>query len=75
MSSHTCGAQIFEEAALHEHYTRVISTEPALNEETEDVCALLKECADLRCCGVGLRMATPCTYVEFGVQDLFGTNN
>ena len=41
--------QILEEAALHERYTRVISTEPALNDETEDVCALLKECIDLRC--------------------------
>ena len=41
--------QILEEAALHEQYTRVISMEPALNEETEDVCALIKECSDLRC--------------------------
>ncbi len=40
--------QILEEAALSEQYTRVISTEPSLNEETEDVCALIKECVDLR---------------------------
>jgi hypothetical protein len=33
---------LLDEAALYEQYTRVISTEPALNEETEDVCALLK---------------------------------
>ena len=35
-------AQLLDEAALYEQYTRVISTEPSLNEETEDVCALLK---------------------------------
>lgn len=40
---------MMESAALHEQYTRVITPEPALNEETEDVCALLKECYDLRC--------------------------
>lgn len=40
---------MMENAALHEQYTRVITPEPALNEETEDVCALLKECYDLRC--------------------------
>ncbi len=34
--------QLLDEAALYEQYTRVISTEPSLNEETEDVCALLK---------------------------------
>ena len=34
--------QMLDEAALYEQYTRVISTEPSLNEETEDVCALLK---------------------------------
>ena len=42
---------MMENAALHEQYTRVITPEPALNEETEDVCALLKECYDLRCEG------------------------
>ncbi len=42
-------AQMMEDAALHEQYTRVITPEPALNEETEDVCALLKECYDMRC--------------------------
>ena len=35
-------SQMLDEAALYEQYTRVISTEPSLNEETEDVCALLK---------------------------------
>lgn len=40
--------QMQEEAALHEQYTRVITPEPALNEETEDVCGLLKKCYDLR---------------------------
>lgn len=49
--------QILEEAALYEQYTRVISMEPALNEETEDVCALIKECADLRCAGSWLHKA------------------
>ena len=39
---------MMESAALHEQYTRVITPEPPLNEETEDVCALLKECYDLR---------------------------
>lgn len=42
-------AQMMEDAALHEQYTHVITPEPALNEETEDVCALLKECYDMRC--------------------------
>lgn len=41
-------AQLQEEAALHEQYTRVITPEPGLNEETEDVCALLEECYLLR---------------------------
>jgi hypothetical protein len=51
-SPHICqSAQMMESAALHEQYTRVITPEPALNEETEDVCALLKECYDLRCEG------------------------
>jgi len=40
--------QLQEEAALHEQYTRVITPEPGLNEETEDVCALLEECYLLR---------------------------
>lgn len=53
--------QILEEAALHEQYTRVISMEPALNEETEDVCALIKECADLRCAGFRLRFHWVCS--------------
>ena len=38
----TAATQLLDEAALYEQYTRVISTEPSLNEETEDVCALLK---------------------------------
>lgn len=41
--------QIIEDAAVHENYCRVITPEPAINEETEDVCALLKQCLDLRC--------------------------
>ena len=40
--------QIIEDAAVHENYCRVITPEPAINEETEDVCALLKQCLDLR---------------------------
>lgn len=41
-------AQLQEEAALHEQYTRVITPEPGHNEEAEDVCSLLKECYELR---------------------------
>lgn len=41
--------QIIEDAAVHEQYSRVITPEPAMNEETEDVCALLQQCLDLRC--------------------------
>ncbi len=48
----TCGLacmwQIIEDAAVHEQYSRVITPEPAMNEETEDVCALLQQCLDLR---------------------------
>ena len=40
--------QIIEDAAVHEQYSRVITPEPAMNEETEDVCALLQQCLDLR---------------------------
>ena len=42
------GLQIIEDAAVHENYCRVITPEPAVNEETEDVCALLVQCLDLR---------------------------
>ena len=42
------GLQIIEDAAVHENYCRVITPEPAVNEETEDVCALLMQCLDLR---------------------------
>lgn len=48
MTSSDAGAQIIEDAAVHENYCRVITPEPAINEETEDVCALLKQCLDLR---------------------------
>lgn len=40
--------QMIEDAAIHENYCRVITPEAAINEETEDVCALLKQCLDLR---------------------------
>lgn len=40
--------QIIEDAATHEQYCRVITPEPAINEETEDVCELLKQCLDMR---------------------------
>ena len=54
-------AQIIEDAAVHEQYSRVITPEPAMNEETEDVCALLQQCLDLRqaCCQAlqGLRIS------------------
>ena len=40
--------QIIEDAAVHEQYCRVITPEPAINEESEDVCALLKQCLDMR---------------------------
>lgn len=57
--------QILEEAALHEQYTRVISMEPSLNEETEDVCALIKECADLRCASSRV-LSPPCAGSSIG---------
>ena len=40
--------QIIEDAAMHDQYCRVITPEPAINEETEEVCALLKQCYALR---------------------------
>ncbi|KAK9824634.1 hypothetical protein WJX72_011865 [[Myrmecia] bisecta] len=40
--------KIIEEAAMHEQYCRVITPEPMINEETEEVCALLKQCYELR---------------------------
>ena len=40
--------QIIEDAAVHEQYCRVITPEPAISEESEDVCALLKQCLDMR---------------------------
>lgn len=40
--------QIIEDAAMHDQYCRVITPEPASNEETEEVCALLKQCYALR---------------------------
>lgn len=33
---------------MHDQYCRVITPEPAINEETEEVCALLKQCYQLR---------------------------
>ena len=41
-------AQIIEDAAVHDQYCRVITPEPAINEETEDVCQDLQGCLDLR---------------------------
>ena len=40
--------QIIEDAAMHDQYCRVITPEPAINEETEEVCALLQQCYALR---------------------------
>ncbi len=40
--------QIIEDAAMHDQYCRVITPEPAINEETEEVCTLLKQCYALR---------------------------
>ncbi len=40
--------QIIEDAALHDQYCRVITPEPALNEEQEDVCAQLRDAFELR---------------------------
>ncbi len=51
MYSHTeraLGVQIIEDAAVHEQYCRVITPEPAINEETEEVTFLLQQCLDLR---------------------------
>ena len=33
---------------MHDQYCRVITPEPAINEETEEVCTLLKQCYALR---------------------------
>ena len=33
---------------MHDQYCRVITPEPAINEETEEVCALLQQCYSLR---------------------------
>lgn len=44
---------------MHEQYSRVITPEPAMNEETEDVCALLRQCLDLRCALPGRAPAHP----------------
>ena len=41
--------QIIEDAAVHDNYCRVITPEPAINEETEDVCQDLQACLNLRC--------------------------
>jgi len=40
--------QIIEDAAVHEQYCRVITPEPAINEETEEVTFLLQQCLELR---------------------------
>ncbi|KAK9843466.1 hypothetical protein WJX81_004251 [Elliptochloris bilobata] len=40
--------KIIEDAAVHEQYCRVITPEPAINEETEEVTFLLQQCLDLR---------------------------
>lgn len=40
--------KIIEDAAMHDQYCRVITPEPAINEETEEVCTLLKQCYALR---------------------------
>lgn len=49
MSWHLPCVQIIEDAAMHDQYCRVITPEPAINEETEEVCTLLKQCYALRC--------------------------
>ena len=33
---------------MQDQYCRVVTPEPAVNEETEEVCTLLKQCYDLR---------------------------
>ena len=40
--------QIIEDAAVHEQYCRVITPEPAINDETEEVTFLLQQCLELR---------------------------
>eukprot|EP00887_Chlorella_sp_A99_P005265 scaffold1.g5265.t1 len=40
--------RLIEDAAMHENYVRVITPEAAPNEETEEVCALLRQAVDLR---------------------------
>lgn len=53
-------AQIIEDAALHDQYCRVITPEPALNEEQEDVCAQLQDAVQLRCVGGHVCMCCAC---------------
>ena len=40
--------RIIEDAALHEHYSRVILPDPASNEETDEVCWMLQRALDAR---------------------------
>jgi len=40
--------RIIEDAALHEHYSRVITPEPPQTEETEEVCYLLRQALEER---------------------------
>lgn len=52
--------QIIEDAAMHDQYCRVITPEPAINEETEEVCALLKQCYALRYNGAHTNLVCSC---------------
>ena len=38
---------------MHDQYCRVITPEPIPTEETEEVCYLLRQAMDLRCCRQG----------------------
>jgi hypothetical protein len=47
--SHCCVPQAIEQAAtLYDDYCRVITPENLLTEESEEVCAMLVECLELR---------------------------
>lgn len=48
---------------MHDQYCRVITPEPAINEETEEVCTLLKQC-------YALRSATSVHFFALALHDL-----
>lgn len=68
---HFC-MQIIEDAAVHEQYSRVITPEPAMNEETEDVCALLQQCLDIRRATLPSEMHNSCRILTCSLSSACG---